>query len=591
MIIVSVAITGCTSPSDVVDNLYTKNVYPDVIAGPFTIGDVGNPYGAGYFDNLYIGGTLFNGSCNCSCGNCSGGCSGNYTNSFDKLYANSLLVNNSAGNIGNASDPFNSGYFTNLYISGNTSSGISVVYDLSNTCYNYSGDAYIADPVVVGFSGALWFTGDDVTPIVYGGIDFSNIDGVTNISSGLYELDFGGGTYVWLTVYYMYGQKTNMETWMDGALWFTGDDVTPIVYGGIDFSNIDGVTNISSGLYELDFGGGTYVWLTVYYMYGQKTNMETWMDGAIGAGNWQCDDYYDGLFIPSSGSYSFSGYPSGWTLSDGYTSPVVTDNKTYKTQILANGNVTVGNELSAMGNITQHGDQLTIHSTNPRLLIGTSPVPFLADFCLQAFKAISNSGGNVAGGLFGLQDSSNSPVNYQMWGLSTGLALYGDTNYNWPVYGLQAMTRVDINDHTINTIDLASASFAMSGGSHLGSSKSTIGSLTGFGFDARSEGADPTSRVYNMYGFKDSMVTPGFLIDNFYGIWIGNHSGDAVNSWGIYNQDKTYLGGLTVLTNGELQPASVADATASNNSIYLSTNTGNLSYKDSSGNVHMFVWQ
>lgn len=59
-------ISGCVSPSDVMDNLYTKNVYPDVIAGPFTIGDVSNPYGAGYFTNLYINGTLFNGSCNCS---------------------------------------------------------------------------------------------------------------------------------------------------------------------------------------------------------------------------------------------------------------------------------------------------------------------------------------------------------------------------------------------------------------------------------------------------------------------------------------------------------------------------------------------
>lgn len=55
-------ISGCVSPSDVMDNLYTKNVYPDVIAGPFTIGDVGNPYGAGYFDNLYINGSVINSS-------------------------------------------------------------------------------------------------------------------------------------------------------------------------------------------------------------------------------------------------------------------------------------------------------------------------------------------------------------------------------------------------------------------------------------------------------------------------------------------------------------------------------------------------
>ena len=60
--IIPLFVSGCVSPSDVMDNLYTKNVYPDVIGGPFTIGDVGNPFGAGYFDNLYINGSVINSS-------------------------------------------------------------------------------------------------------------------------------------------------------------------------------------------------------------------------------------------------------------------------------------------------------------------------------------------------------------------------------------------------------------------------------------------------------------------------------------------------------------------------------------------------
>jgi len=59
LLISMIILSGC-APTETTDNLYTKNVYPDTIGGPFTIGDTGLPYGAGYFSSLYINGNPVN---------------------------------------------------------------------------------------------------------------------------------------------------------------------------------------------------------------------------------------------------------------------------------------------------------------------------------------------------------------------------------------------------------------------------------------------------------------------------------------------------------------------------------------------------
>lgn len=444
----------------------------------------------------------------------------------DTWTQNIYPASDSTYDIGSPSLAYAEGYFDdifcrNLSASGTINVALDTVYSIVDSCFNYSGKAYISDPVLVGFTGSLWFTGSDVTPLVFGGADFSAIDGTTDVAIGLYNISLGGDVY-----------------------------------------------------------------LTVYYMAGQKANLETWMDGAVGVGMWSCDATYASGFTPIASIYAFNGYPIGWTLSPTYPTPEVTSTSTYTTQLKPDGNVSVGTDLDVTYNTTI-GRNLQV--TGAKLLLGSAAVPFIVDYCLQGFKAISNSGGNVAGMLFGLQEGSAVDVPDQLWGIDTGLALYGNCNYTSNVYGLQSMARIDINDHLVNILNMMDARFTMSGGSYP-NTESNVGVLNMYNMQTSREGGSADSRTSYMYGLHDS-TNFDWVVDNWFGVYLANHSAAATNSWGLYNLDRTYLGGAIVLSTGEIQPVTRANASVANNSIFVDSATGNLSYKDSSGITHMFAWQ
>ena len=310
------------------------------------------------------------------------------------------------------------------------------------------------------------------------------------------------------------------------------------------------------------------------------------MDVQVGSGNWVCDSYSTGLFVPSAGVYAFTGYPSGWTLAATYPTPAVNRIVGYSTKLSSDGTAQIGSDLTVGGNTTVGGDLLQV--THGKLLFGTSAVPFLSDYIIQAFKAIANPSGNAAGMIVGFQDGSNSPVNSQLWGIDTGLALYGNCSYNWPVYALQAMARVDVNSHVVGSLSLVSAGATIAGGA-VGheTNISTVGSMYGYDFFVNSQGCDPSSNIMNFYGLHDSVAhSLGFNIGNYYGVYLENHSADASNSWGLYNKDRTYMGGMVVRNDGTLQPVHLSNSVTANDSMYFSTDNNALVYKDSSGVVH-----
>jgi hypothetical protein len=360
------------------------------------------------------------------------------------------------------------------------------------------------------------------------------------------------------------------DIWTDMAAWWSGGTIGPTADPTADYSSIDGTVAIDAGLYTIF----SVNFLTVWYAHGQKEIFEAWLEDAVGAGNWFCDAYAESLFVPTVGIYSFSGDPAGWTeLLD---APACPSTARIVVQACHTGQLDVfGNIMSVVGDM---------QIVSGHLIFGPSVVPFISEYCIQAFKGISNVEGNCAGMLFGFQDGSTTDRNYQLWGIDTGLAIYGDCNYNWPLYGMQSMMRFDINDHTIGLAFMYSAQLAVSGGGHA-SSKSNCGSFSFFDMQTNIEGGDPDSHFYYMYGFSDS-CSFGWRIDHWKGIYLQNHSAHSADSWGLYNQDRTYMGGTVVLTNGALQLVTLADFAAANNSVYISSEAGGIVHKDSGGTVH-----
>ncbi len=108
--------------------------------------------------------------------------------------------------------------------------------------------------------------------------------------------------------------------------------------GNIDvagpFIDADGVTDIDVGLYDITPAiPGMYI--TLYYKNGERAAIATWLDNALGVGNWTEDDYSTSVMTANGAgsNYSFAGDPSGWDIVATYTDPP-TVNIGYTQQIL-----------------------------------------------------------------------------------------------------------------------------------------------------------------------------------------------------------------------------------------------------------------
>jgi len=136
-----------------------------------------------------------------------------------------------------------------------------------------------------------------------------------------------------------------------------------------------------------------------------------------------------------------------------------------------------------------------------------------------------------------------------MWGIDSGLSLYGDCNYTSP-FGIQSGMRLDNNNKWTYYPIMVDARFTLSGGAHGVENRSNVAQLTMYRMFTNREGGSNASQTWYMYGLKDEMSFD-WPVSNFYGIYLLNHSTYASNSWGIWNNDRTYLGG-NVNLNGEL---------------------------------------
>lgn len=137
----------------------------------------------------------------------------------------------------------------------------------------------------------------------------------------------------------------------------------------------------------------------------------------------------------------------------------------------------------------------------------------------------------------------------------------------------------------------------------------TVSNMYGLNIATRNTGTGTTNNVYGLYINPSTMSSTGAMTNTFgayisnqgyagkttsYGLYVAPQSGSTSN-YGIYSAGgnnvllgTTYLGStsLYVRSDGSIKPASLSDASASNDSIYYSTTQGKLVYKDSGGTVN-----
>lgn len=344
---------------------------------------------------------------------------------------------------------------------------------------------------------------------------------------------------------------SNSPLTMSGTNYYTAGDVS-VVYGiwdaawtatvlsdsGVLDTEVDGLDETYGDInaYAVDALGDDSVLLTVYSNSGTDSAIVQLISTFTGTLTAQVEHSWKPAFSQDpSGFYAWVGTPSVAAPSGSTSWP---DPPYLEADQIALFRVDSGTTTFRSENATIFESDL-MQVTDGKVLFGSSVVPFLTDYLIQAFKNIANPGGNVAGMLFGFQDSSSSDFTDQMWGISTGMSLYGDANYSIirPLYN---SIRLDNNDKTVNIMSMVDATLTLASGAHSGS-QSNVNLLTYYGAGYSREGGSPLSSISQVTLFNDGTAFD-CVVGSFYGLYIRDHSAEATASWGIYNLDRSYFG-------------------------------------------------
>jgi hypothetical protein len=271
--------------------------------------------------------------------------------------------------------------------------------------------------------------------------------------------------------------------------------------------------------------------LTVYYIHGDKASLDAVVEGFVGEGNWSAI-YQESIFTVSGGIYTFAGFPGGWAVVTGYTTPpVCTSAYVYKTQLKANGTVLLGGDTDINGYFYNNSLTDGLRWAGKADFGSYSADKGLTDYGIYLNKPFADSGATATNAGLGFVISLNATAN-------------STANY-YPIFG---QTTVYITD--------SNYSYAESAGSY--NALVLIGS-TGTNTLARYFGAkvQPLSFISStgtltvadwrsFYGGTFTGVT-GLSATTAYSFYAEDLSGSATTSWGVYNLDRTYLGKDVVL--------------------------------------------
>jgi len=426
------------------------------------------------------------------------------------LYKDLLPNADSTLDIGSTALHFANGYFDNLY-SGSTG---FLKLDCSN------------DPL----TGGLGIETSDIIALSVG----SSATDYFKVNKQSYSYILSDSVYSYDGTDYIGSADLGGEY----AFWWDGTTVTVVTDPTVDFTPIDGMTGIDCGLYVL---AGTYN-LSVWYMHGEKTDFETWLTSQIAWTGGSGVYLGENLLVPTDGIYAYAGDPTGWDIVATYTDPPdAAETIVAGAAIDAFGRFRVTSTSQFLDDIALTGDLNIAGQIN----IGGTGIP-INDWAIQGIKHVTLTSGTAAALNFLLQSSTAGGVSANLYALTPYLALYGDSNYTGGLKLLGGQYRLDINNNTCSVLYGGNINVTATAGAGYDSGNSNFTSFYGWTYDFTQEGS-ATLTGTNVYGFKTPINLGSATIGTHYGFFASDLSSYATTSWGIYNEDRTYLGNTVIL--------------------------------------------
>jgi len=299
-------------------------------------------------------------------------------------------------------------------------------------------------------------------------------------------------------------------------------------------------------------GGGTYITLVTDVDFATA---KAALDVAFGV------DLFNMSGTEGIGAYSLSGttytftMPSGWSVADDTTfgttwttPPTLTAALGYSTILYEDGTSIFGGDMEISGGIEMAGDLRNPFGTTDNLWwtgqvnIGSLETnPNLTQYQMNVQATLNNQSG-IAVGLgfiaFGQATQATNTASY--YGLFGGVFTNADqspgANFTGNIAPLNATAFIQTSGTVSNVSTLITGIGLFTNGANVTSYK-------GFDFVLYdgSGGGSGTIDSAKIYPVPTGAGISGWSIDTFYGYICPDNSSYFTTSWGIYNEDRTYL--------------------------------------------------
>lgn len=364
-------------------------------------------------------------------------------------------------------------------------------------------------------------------------------------------------------------------------------DVVEIAKGAQEFLySVDGTFNI--GVVCVAIAGGAFGNVTFYFDTNDFTGgvnpvpatnrddyFDTWLADATGAPI--SVDYYHAAIFTFNGDADYTwANPDSKVICGGFTSPP---------HIYAMRGEGINVERST-GNIVLNG---TLTNTFDKKMswvgkidVGTGGSLPLLDYCIQVSKNMAYAGSGTASALnFFLSLTNNTASSVLYAGVYGGVSIQGSANVGI-VSGAYLGNRFDSAVTTGVSIGAQANVTLTNNGPAI---TDNVGYICGINDESGggSSGTITSNTAFRGYALASK---GGWSVSTSYTLYCYDNSAYATTSWGVYNLDRSYLGGTIVNTDGTIVPVSLADASAANSTIYYSTTQSKLVFKDSGGTVN-----